>query len=46
MKVVHLKHSIDGYPLCWPMDRDGEFEGTYDENKVTCKDCLEAMRDE
>lgn len=36
---VHIKHSVDGYPLCWPLDRDGEFTGTADERLATCGDC-------
>lgn len=39
-EVVHVRHFIDGYPLCWPMDRDGEFVGEYDESKATCEECL------
>lgn len=42
---LHLRHSLDGYPLCWPMDRDGEFEGTYDEQAVTCGECLGHLKD-
>lgn len=38
--IVHLEHSIDGYPLCWPMDRDGPFDATRDEHAITCDDCL------
>lgn len=37
---VHLKHPVDGYPLCWPMDRDGAFVATPTETAVTCNDCL------
>lgn len=37
--VLHLRHSVDGYPLCWPMDRDGSFKGTFDDAAVTCPDC-------
>ncbi len=36
---VHLRHFKDGYPLCWDMDQDGEFEGSYDEKDVTCPEC-------
>jgi hypothetical protein len=36
---VHWAHFLDGYPLCWPMDRDGEFVGTRNENEVTCPQC-------
>jgi hypothetical protein len=39
-RVIHLKHSMDHYPLCWPMTKDGPFEGTSTESKVTCPDCL------
>lgn len=38
--TTHLRHFLDGYPLCWPMDRDGPFEGSFDETDVTCADCL------
>lgn len=37
---VHLAHSIDGYPLCWPMDREGPFTATRDEADVTCQQCI------
>jgi hypothetical protein len=40
LPVVHLCHFYDGYPLCWPMDQDGEFKGSYKENEVTCPLCI------
>lgn len=36
---VHLAHYLDGYPLCWPMDRDGDFTATSSEPEVTCAAC-------
>lgn len=44
--VVHSAHYMDGYPLCWPMDAEGEFEADKDEKKVTCPECLEEMKSE
>lgn len=43
---VHLRHSLDGYPLCWPQDRDGEFAGTRDETAVTCPECRAVLTDQ
>lgn len=37
---LHLRHSLDAYPLCWPQDRDGDFVGTRDETAATCQECL------
>lgn len=42
---IHLRHSIDGWPLCWPMDREGEFRGTSNAVEVTCHPCLTFMAD-
>lgn len=41
--TIHLRHSIDGYPLCWPMDKDGSFEGSFQEEEVTCEKCKEFL---
>jgi len=43
---VHWRHSIDGYPLCWPMDRDGSFEATSHEDRVTCTECVAILADD
>jgi hypothetical protein len=43
---VHLRHSLDGYPLCWPQDRDGEIVGTRDETAVTCPECRAALTEQ
>lgn len=40
---LHLRHSLDGYPLCWPQDRDGDFVGTRDETAATCPECLAVL---
>jgi hypothetical protein len=40
---VHLRHFHDGYPLCWPMDRDGDHTSTPDEGDVTCPDCRQII---
>lgn len=40
---IHLKHFKDGYPLCWPMDKDGSFEGSFDEKEVDCSECLKIL---
>lgn len=37
--VIHLLHSIDGRPLCWPMDHEGEHISTPDYPSVTCAGC-------
>jgi hypothetical protein len=37
---VHAKHYKDGYPLCWPMDKMGTFEASFNDTDVTCKECL------
>lgn len=42
-EVVHSRHFYDGYPLCWPMDREGEFKGSYKDEEVTCEACLAYM---
>lgn len=44
--MIHLRHSIDGYPLCWPMDQEGEFEGTFKDDEVTCLECLKLMKED
>jgi hypothetical protein len=41
----HLRHFRDGYPLCWPQDKDGDFDATLVEGKVTCPDCLALMKE-
>lgn len=43
VEPVHLKHSVDGWPLCWPMEREGEFKGTSHIDAVTCRPCLDAL---
>lgn len=42
---VHAKHYKNGYPLCWPMDREGLFEATWNEAEITCKQCLAYMKE-
>lgn len=37
--VTHLAHYLDGYPLCWPMDAEGEHTSARAEADVTCPDC-------
>lgn len=39
---VHYLH-FDGYPLCWPMDKVGPFQGSRDDPEVTCKECINYM---
>lgn len=43
---VHAKHFKDGYPLCWDVDQEGLFEGTWDDTEVTCDECLDYMKEE
>ena len=43
--TTHLRHSIDGYPLCWPQDRDGDHTSSPDEHAVDCGDCLTILND-
>lgn len=38
--LVHWKHFLDGYPICWRNGEMGTFEGTRDEQEVTCPACL------
>lgn len=42
---VHVKHYLDGYPLCWPMDKMGTFEASFDERDVTCKECIAILQE-
>lgn len=44
--IVHLRHFKDGYPLCWPLEQEGSFRGSYKEGETTCKKCLAALEDE
>lgn len=46
LTMVHLRHALDGYPLCWPMDKDGRFEGSFNETEVTCGGCLRHLNEE
>lgn len=39
-KTIHLLHFLDSYPLCWSMDQDGEFDGSYEKSEVTCFHCI------
>jgi len=41
--TLHLRHFYDGYPLCWPQDREGEFTATPHEALVDCPECLQIM---
>jgi hypothetical protein len=43
---VHAKHFKDGFPLCWPMEQEGLFEGTWDDTQVNCPDCLKILEEE
>lgn len=38
-ELIHLRHFYDGYPLCWPMNKEGDFQGTRDETQITCPAC-------
>lgn len=44
--MVHLRHAIDGYPLCWPMSRAGRFDGSLQDEDVTCPECLAILRED
>lgn len=44
--TTHLRHSTDGYPLCWPMDRDDPFTGSFDKADVDCPECLAHLAEE
>lgn len=44
--MTHLRHSLDGYPLCWNLDQEGDFKGSYDEADVDCPECLTWMAEE
>ena len=43
---IHWKHFLDGFPICWPMDQTGPFEGTRNETEVTCPECIKFLEDE
>lgn len=42
--VVHSAYRGNGYPLCWPQAREGNFTANRDDAKVTCIDCWEVIR--
>ena len=42
-EIVHAKHYKDGYPLCWDMDQDGMFQGSWDDTEVTCQACKDEL---
>lgn len=42
---IHAKRFKDGYPICWPIDKMGLFEGSFDEGEVTCLDCITYMKE-
>lgn len=37
---IHMRHFRDGYPLCWTLDQDGPFVGSFVDSDVTCPECL------
>jgi hypothetical protein len=43
---IHMLHYKDGYPLCWPMARDGNFVGSHDETEVNCPECIDIIKEE
>lgn len=45
VEPIHLKHFKDGYPLCWPQDKDGDFKGTWLEENVTCPECIKLSKE-
>ena len=42
-EAVHSIHPGDGYPSCWPQNKDGQFKASRRDNEVTCVDCLELI---
>lgn len=46
VEVVHCRHAMDGWPLCWPQDKEGGFRGSYRDADVTCPECLNLMVDD
>ena len=39
-----LMHLLSrGYPLCWPMAFNSDFDGSYDISEVTCPECVEIL---
>jgi hypothetical protein len=51
MTVVHYIYPVDGLPWCWGRAEQlsfdhPQFEGTEDEKKITCKDCLKDLKEE
>lgn len=43
--MKHLAHYADGYPLCWPQDREGDHDSTRAYDDVTCVDCNQILND-
>lgn len=38
--MIHSKHSVDGYPLCMPVEYwTWKFEATSKDKEVTCDKC-------
>lgn len=43
--VVHLKHYLDRYPICWPMTKSGVFRGSDETEDVTCSECIDYIKE-
>lgn len=43
--LVHWKHFLDGYPICWNLEQMGVFEGTRIESEVTCPSCIKFLKE-
>ena len=41
--VIHLAHFMDGRPLCWKMNQEGEFVADKSINNVTCMKCFRTL---
>lgn len=41
----HYLHFHDGYPLCWGLDQDGPFSGSFKEEEVDCAECLRFLNE-
>lgn len=45
MDLVHVRHYLDGYPLCWPMDKEGEFNVSEYDQQITCPECKKILEE-
>lgn len=44
--VIHYRHFKDGFPLCWPLSKQGSFRGSYKESEANCPKCFAILEEE